>query len=673
MSMKRKEFLQKIGAGAAGLPFVSSMSRSRRSQNPANAQPNILFITTDYQAGEDGPSLGSPFLRMPNLDRLCNEGVIFERHYCTAPICVPSRYTLVTGQYPHTHGARDNTGAWVPDQSPILMEHLAEAGYYGVGIGKMHFSPWERMAGFHQRIIACRKGNSQADDNRRDDYAQFLARHGLSRWSYLRKQGLSDIYGVFDWPFADEFHIDHYVGEQTVRAIENYDRNEPWFIWSSFNGPHNPWDPPARCTDRYKRMSPGDLHSPRLRPEELDDKPLDHTRLRYNYTRGVPDRIDQALPEERPGLVHRMRAGHYGGLEFIDEQIGRIMRALEEQGQLDNTIIVYSADHGCELGDHHNIHKGLMYERSSRVPMVVWSPPRYRARRVQGYSAHVDLFPTLLSMAGTGVSSELEDKLEGMDLVPVLEGRSEGAEAAYIEIRSCTGIVTDDWKLGIHPSDGEGELYDRREDPDELVNLYNDPHHQQIRRELTERLVQFHPPLAGQIERMSQVVFEEQEVYIYEEGAHVPSNNSPAQAGRRIQIAARLRPGTGGWRDGPVFTAHVAGVHGYALYIKNGRIAFGFRKWGSDMVIQSPEQLPIRATDVEVVVSRDGELRLLVNGTAVSSGKVAGTLPVQPGRERITAPQLFVARSPGWAAPIGEYEQGAEPKGQVREVHLRVM
>jgi len=132
-------------------------------------KPNILFITTDYHAWEDVPEL-TPVLDMPALDRLYKEGVVFENHYCTAPVCMPSRYTIVTGTYPHTHGAWDNTSKWVPDESPILMEELKKAGYHTVGIGKMHFKPWERMAGYDERIIADGQGNWANDTLKQDDY-----------------------------------------------------------------------------------------------------------------------------------------------------------------------------------------------------------------------------------------------------------------------------------------------------------------------------------------------------------------------------------------------------------------------------------------------------------------------------------------------------------------------
>ncbi|MGC9471417.1 MAG: sulfatase family protein [Bacteroidales bacterium] len=669
--MRRRTFIRTTGLGSAGVAGSSVLGTLNWSFTFRSEQkPNILFITTDYQAGEDIPCSTGSFLQMPNLKRLYREGVVFNHHYCTAPICMPARYTFISGQYPHNHGMWDNGGKWVPEGTPLLMQQLSQRGYQVIGVGKMHFHPWDRMAGFHKRIFAERKGNSRADNNRMDDYARFLSAHGLSRWSYLREQWKSDIFGVYDWPFAEKFHIDHFVGEQTVKTIENLGDHSPWFLWASFNGPHNPWDPPARCSDPYKRMK---LPAARLRQGELQEKPMDHTRLRFNYTRAVPDRIDQAPEEEKAEIIHRIRAGHYGGLTFIDEQIGRILHTLERRNLLENTVVIYSADHGCELGDHHNIHKGLFYERSARVPMIIWNPARFSPASVDSYSGHIDLFPTILSLTGTKMSSQLREKLEGHDLVPVIGGSSkQGQQQAYNEIRGGTSIVTDDWKLSIYPADGDGELYDRHSDPEELYNLFNHPDYLAVRKELTDRLIAFHPPLKNKIDRMNQVIFVEKDVYRYRGGEHIPPDQAPCQAGKSIEMEADIIPVNGSWDDGPVMVAHVAGVHGYAIYIKDGYLAMGFRRWGKDIIILSPEKLPVQALRIGARVNREGLLTLLVDGQAVSSAKTDGPVPLQEGHERVLAPHIFIGRSPEWARPVGEYTPGLDFSEYVQEVELKI-
>jgi len=667
----RREFLKTAGMGAAALS-LGPQFQSSKAKSGADRRPNILFVQTCYQAGEDGPSLGSPFLEMPNLDQLCEEGVVFNRHYCTAPICTPSRDTLITGQYPHTHGQWDNYDSWIPEDSPVLMKRLGEAGYQSAGIGKMHFRPWDRMAGFDHRIIADNKGNARAanqlsDEKLNDDYAQFLAQHDMTRWDYLKKRLQGDVFGVYDWPYEERLHIDHYVGEQTVRFLEEGRLQHPWFLWVSFNGPHNPWDPPAEYSAPYKRM---DLPSARARPGELHDKPPDHTRLRYNYTREVPDRIDQASPSEQTEIIERIRAGHYGSLTFVDHQLGRILQALERNGELENTIVIFSSDHGAELGDHHNIHKGLHYERSARVPFVVWCPERYDPREVDSFSTNVDILPTILSLAGT----EIPEGAPGYDLTPLLTGqRDRVQEHAISEIRRSTAIITERWKMSVYPRDGVGALYDREEDPDELYNRYDDSAYKHVRKELTRKLTEFHPPLAEEIEQMEPTIFVEQDEYSFESGEHLAPEEAPYQRGKAVTIVAKLAPRGSSWSAGPILETNVGEVHGYALFIDDEeRLGFGLRRWRADTVVLTPEQLPTEEVSVQVHLDTEGLVRLMVNGKPVSAAEAEGTLPEQPGHERITAGHVHCGKGPSWRVPIGNYLGDAVFDGKIRQVMLRL-
>jgi arylsulfatase len=483
----RRDFLKAIG-----FALSSGYWPIRRCFAKSQKRPNVLFICTDYQSGADGPSLGSPHLDMPALDRLCKEGMTFTRHYSTAPICIPARYTWISGRYPHYHGAWDNVGRWLPEGTPILMELLQKSGYHTVGVGKMHFQPWNREAGFDKWISADRKGNGKGDDRLQDDYAKFLAQHGKTRWDYLKLQKEGEIYGVYDWPFAEELHIDHFVGSQARSVIERGELKEPFFMWISFNGPHNPWDPPAKYSEPYLEM---DLPQAHTFPGELETKPKDHTRTKYNYTPQVTRLIDRH-PENRSKIVHRIRAGHYGNLTFIDRQLEGILTALEDKNLLDETVIFYSSDHGAHLGDHDSIHKGTHYDASARVPFVVRYPQRIKPAVTRAFSGHVDLMPTILDVTHTPAPGTLE----GKSLAPILFGEKETVQdEVFIEIRGTTSIVTDRWKLGINPKDQDGDLYDLEQDPHELKNLFPDPNYADIRVQLIERLLSFNPQLREEL------------------------------------------------------------------------------------------------------------------------------------------------------------------------------
>jgi arylsulfatase A-like enzyme len=445
------------------------------------------LITTDYQSALDVPAIGHRFLEMPTLDRLCREGATFRRHYSTAPICIPARNSLITGQYPHTHGKWENIGGWVPENSPVLMKELSRHGYQTTAVGKLHldFPDDDPLGGFNRWVSADRKGNF-GSAGQRDDYADFLSTRGLARDDYLRIGVDAPTPHVYDWPWDESWHIDGYVGDRALEIVERAELEAPWFFWVSFNGPHNPWDSPARCSAPYKEM---ELPLGHTYPGELETKPIDHTRLRYNYTGEIARLIDSDY-RRRDQIIHAIRAGHYGNLTFIDEQIGRIVDALETRGELDDTVVLWTSDHGAHLGDHDLIHKGTHYDASARVPLVVRYPDKVGPGPRDGFTAHVDLMPTVLSLVG----APLPESMEGRDLKPILEGTARSVqEEVFIEIRGNTSIVTDRWKMGLYPHDGDGDLYDLDDDPFELINRFDDAGYMGIRTQLTERIRAFSP------------------------------------------------------------------------------------------------------------------------------------------------------------------------------------
>jgi arylsulfatase A-like enzyme len=234
-----------------------------------------------------------------------------------------------------------------------------------------------------------------------------------------------------------------------------------------------------------------ELPLPKWRPGELATKPKEETRLRFNYTRQVVDLIDRN-PDRRDEIIHKIRAGHYGGLTFIDAQLGEILKALERKGILDETLILYSSDHGSHLGDHDLIHKGTIYDSSARVPFIVRAPGLIKAGTTPAFAGHVDIMPTLLSLAGV----PLPPDIEGRDLSPVLLGKAPSVQNhVIIEIRGGTGIITDRWKMMVYPNDNDGALYDLDADPDELENLYADTSLADVRRQLLETMSKTNPAL----------------------------------------------------------------------------------------------------------------------------------------------------------------------------------
>ena len=640
----RREFLKNASVALAGtVASFPVFNLSCRSKPSSFNRPNILFITTDYQRGLDipwGPARN--FLQMPYLQRLVDEGVNFTRYFSTAPICMPARYTLITGQYPHTHGQQDNQARWVPDESPILMVLLREAGYYTIGVGKMHFYPWPRLAGYHRRIIADRKGNWIGDNERQDDYALFLAKHGLTRWDYLKLQSEGDIFGVYDWPYDESLHIDAYVGHQAAKVIENGELPSPWFMWVSFNGPHNPWDPPSRCSQFYLSQ---ELSLGHTFPGELRTKPKDHTRLRYNYTPQVVDRIDRNRAN-RDRILHRILAGHYGNLSFIDEQVGKILSALEKKGELDRTIIIFSSDHGSHLGDHDLIHKGTHYDTSTRVPFVVWNPRLIRRPRVvSGFAGHVDFLPTILSL----VERPIPPEVEGKDLSPlILKKASSVQDRVIIEIRWGTAIITNRWKMSIYPRDGDGDLYDLAKDPYELHNLFYSPEHEKIKNTLLNEMKAVNLHLEEELVKgPTQRMPPPRQIY-WKSGAGFNPKPAPNFQGKKIRIKTTINKiGRSPLNGILVHQVRSQETNGYVFYVEDDRPIMSVLIWGKVYVVVSSVRLLPGKTVLEGILEEDGTIIIRLNHRVVGQGKAPGVLPVQPGHSDVVpCGQLYIGQLP---------------------------
>jgi len=624
--MRSELTLLSITAAAVASPL--------QGQSPESwSRPNILFITTDYHAGADVP-WETPGLHMPALEGLASEGVVFNRHYCTAPISMPARYTLITGMYPHYHGQWDNQARWIPEGTPTMIELLRESGYMTAAVGKMHFHPWDRDAGYDIWISAERKGNSAADTVRKDDYSRHLAAAGLSRASYLNLQGSDEIYGVYDWPFADSLHIDHYVGTQATRLIEKIGES-PWFLWVSFNGPHNPWDPPERYSRMYmERNMPGAL----WREGGLKQQPYDYTDLRYNYTRRVVDLIDE-FPQNRDNYIRRIRAGHYGGLTFIDEQLGHIIESLRRSGQLENTIIVFTGDHGASLGDHDLIHKGTHFERSARVPMVVWFGNSPGQRSIDSYSSHVDILPTFLELAGV----DIPGSLEGISLLPVIRGEEAGSDHAFIEIRNNYSRISDEYIFALFPSTRQEVLVDRSNDSGEYNNLAGMPEYSHITDSLRKLLYNFWPAIE---KKMSEGRFLEPLPLALSLGDSAQSRQAatPYIGGKpfTLNIDCTVEEGA----SGILASFHQGALHAFEVRVDKGKIHAGIRRFGKNSVYQVRQSLTEGNNAIEITITSDGVMSVSVNGRRAQRFITTWPMPVQPGSEHYLNGQWFSGMEP---------------------------
>ncbi len=585
--------------------------------------PNILFITTDYQSGDDIPSI-TPVLQMPNLAKLIREGATFQNHFSVAPICIPSRYSIISGVYPHTHGQWDNEGEWLPNGIPTLMELLSSAGYQTTGIGKMHFSPWDRMAGFAKRIIAERKGNGSSDTLRKDDYAKYLATAGLTRWDYLKRQATGEIFGVYDWPFKDSLHIDYFVGNETVKFINsNKGTDKPWFTWVSFNGPHNPWDPPKRFADYYMEK---DLPIFESAGNFFEENSYKITEARYNYTRKVVDQID-GNPDKRKYLLKRILAGHYGGLTFIDEQIGKIISALEKNGQLDNTIIIFSSDHGAHLGDHDMIHKGTALRRSANIPFIVWWPGKIKKGVRTGFTSHIDLMPTLLDIAGLSKPSSNE----GESMIDVITGKSEGSDHTIIEIRDSYSWICNKYNFGIHFSSREESLFDLTNDPGELKNVVHRPEYKKIVDSLRSLLFAFHPAIKDD---WNNTKIPQKPLNYFNWTANSKQDYRTDLRSKSFLIESKIKIVKG--EDSKLFSFQQGAPHSFSVSLIDNKIVVDIRTWYKNVRLKSNE-IEAGMKIFEFKMNSGGILYIINRRRVLLSMQTKWPLPYQHGQESYMA------------------------------------
>lgn len=460
----------------------------------SSERPNIVFIMTDEQRFDTIAGLGYTHMDTPNLDRLVREGVVFTNCFVTAPTCAPSRASVFTGYYPHTTGIYRNADPW----RKSWVSDLAEAGYHCVNIGKMHTYPWETPLGFHERFVVENKDRYLEGRYFLDRWDMALQAQGLvkqQRELYRQRSDYEDRLGAFEWELPENTHSDVFVGELAQWWLSHKPRQEPLFLQVGFPGPHPPFDPIPRYAEPYLQK---DLPLPSVTPEELAQ--------RTRVLQAIDDHncvVDHDSVSWKPNPsrdeLHRMRAYYYANVTMIDEQVGRLMDTLASAGYLDNTILVFTSDHGDCLGDHGQIEKWNMFDCVTRVPMIVWAPQRFAGgRRHSGLCQNFDIGPTILELAGLPVP----DAMEAESLLPVLDGNTEEGRAyVFAEqgedanlkgiVRQITMVRSHDWKLVHYLGDDEGELYDLVSDPGETQNLWQNHAHAAKKHELLGELLRW--------------------------------------------------------------------------------------------------------------------------------------------------------------------------------------
>ncbi|MHB1157113.1 MAG: sulfatase family protein [Phycisphaerales bacterium] len=496
-------------------------------------RPNILLITSDQQHF-DTLGVDNPRIKTPALDRLARQGMKFNRAYCPNPTCTPTRGSLITGMYPATHGAW-TLGTKVPEDAPTVGAALHEMGYATSLIGKAHFQPLASGPG--SESLECQPilrdldfwrtfndtrtpwygfdhvelARNHADESHvGQHYAIWMEERGLKNWrdyfqplpgdrSPLAPPVSHDVRSRSDmhWKLPAELHYTTWTGERTRAQIERaHGAGEPFFCWSSYHDPHPPYVVPEPWASMY---DPADMPIGSFVEGEFDHMPPPHRMTRethadfksfgqwthyvhgYHSHRHDPDQLRAAM------------AIYYGMISFMDHQIGLTLDTLDRLGVADNTLVVFTTDHGHFLGQHGLTAKGpFHYEDVVRIPMLARWPGRIAAGQTSSaIQSLVDYAPTFVEAAG----GETPIWMQG---VSQLNCWSTGAaarhwamvenhhEGAGVHLRT---FITDRYKLTLYRDRDWGELFDLRDDPHELRNRFDDPAFAEARCELMRRML----------------------------------------------------------------------------------------------------------------------------------------------------------------------------------------
>lgn len=479
-----------------------------RMTSISTQRPNILLICTDQQRGDSLRTTGATWAVTPNLDRLAGQGALFRNCYVQNPVCSPSRASLFTGKYVASHGLYAN-GVPLPAHQPLFTRTLADAGYDCGMIGKQHLSPCDSW---------------QSEPRQDDGYRVFEWSHGPNhraleneyhRW--LRKSQPDVYHSVFPDKGANEnteygnraktgtpidrvskeAHYSHWVADRAINFIEHPRDTEPFCLVANFFDPHHPFGAPQEFRDMIDTDS---IPAPNTYPDELNDKPAPHRDYsEKSYSGTAPGFQDYSADE-----IKEIRAQYWAMIALIDYEVGRILDALDLHGLADNTLVVFTSDHGEMLGNHQQLLKGpQLYDDLTRVPLIARWPGVIKAGTdVDALVQWVDLPATLLDVAGCAK----DRSVQGESIIPLATGNNGNWRHWALSEYRYSGFKTDpllmttmlrynEWKLIVwHGSPAtraarDGELYNLAEDPGELNNLFHHPDYAQVRLQMKSRLL----------------------------------------------------------------------------------------------------------------------------------------------------------------------------------------
>ncbi len=426
--------------------------------------PNLLFIMADQFRGDWMSCVGGP-AKTPNLDLIAGEGVVFTCCSTCAPLCVPARVGLFSGKYAHTTGAWDNRRFVLSDRANIWSKQFRGLGYATSMFGKTHlhggsgdflarepmleaygFDVYNEITGPH----ACVNSRTYMTERWKelglfDAFAEDLGSRGKTPFAKPSPLPLSEYYDV-------------YVGDRAAEYLQGLGTEKPWFCHVSFGGPHEPWDTPEPYASLYKKE---DMPAPRPPMKDANpDRPRGETDFRMNLPK------IHCTPEQ----AAEIRADYSGACTLIDEQIGRLFEIIKERGEWNDTVVVFTSDHGEMNGDQGFVNKRTFLDGALNVPLIIRTPETAKkGGSVCGdLVSLIDVGPTVVELCG----GKIDYPQCGVSLCETLEGGA-AAPREYVlsELSGEIMYMDADWKAAINRSGEIYLLFDRKNDPEEQLNL----------------------------------------------------------------------------------------------------------------------------------------------------------------------------------------------------------
>lgn len=435
-------------------------------------RPNILLVTADQMRADCLGCMGNEIIQTPNLDALAARGMLFRNGLTPNPICVPARATIMTGNYPQVCTANKSNSGKIRDDQPLLTEVLKRVGYRTYAMGKLHFVPYappgepRLVHGFeHVDLMESGRVLRQFDPEGKlegvEDYFDYLKQVGWAGYTRAHGIGNNDVRPCPS-PLPAEHHVDHWIADCTLRQIDRHTEespDRPFFMWMSSPKPHSPYDPPRPYDAMY---DPRAVPAPFGGVENLQGRNPSLDRIRYTHA------VDSLSPQ----AWQVIRSYYYGCITFLDAMIGRVLGHLNDKEMLDDTLVLFTADHGDLVGDFGSCFKCNHLNGSVRVPFLAAGPGVSQGKVSEALVGLQDVLPTFAQAAG----ADIGQAVQGKDLSPVLRGEAGTVRDVYYSTTGGRGaqsvMVTDGrWKYIYSEENGTEELYNQQEDPGEVNNL----------------------------------------------------------------------------------------------------------------------------------------------------------------------------------------------------------